>query len=132
MTYSAIQPEDMDKNRDLYDAIEAILKRIGSGGDFVLRELSPTEEKAVALLLKYSAVVQATRVKPNMIFPGENFTEMLELGPEKYINLAEKLSPPMALRSWKIPYSKLIIPVIFGAAIGGIVASAIAWSIGCA
>ena len=119
----------MDKSRNLYDVIKEILERIESRGDFVLRELSPTEEKAVALLLQYSAVVQATRKKPHTIFPGENFTEILELGPEKYITLAEKLSPPMV--PWKVPYLKLLVPVIFGAAIGGAVAGTIVWFIGC-
>lgn len=121
----------MEKNRTVYDTIEVILERIDSSGDFVLQDLSPMEEKAVALLIQYRAVIRATRMDPISIFAGENFSEMVELGPEKYITLAEKLSPTMVPGAWKVLNSNLLFSGAVGATIGGLIAGAIAWLFGC-
>ena len=117
--------------RDIYDGMKSILERIDSDGDVVVEDLSQEEEKALALLVQYRAVSRATRTTPNIIFAGENFSEILELGPEKYITLAEKLSPARTPAAWKKLSSRLVLYGAVGATIGGAVAGGILWLFGC-
>lgn len=121
----------MEKRENVYHNMELILEKLESNGEYVLQNLSSKEEKAVSLLLQFRAVFCTTGINPNSILPGENFREMVELGPEKCIKFAEKLSPAIIPSSWKILNSNLLISGTLGAAIGGAIAGAISFYIGC-
>jgi len=121
----------MESNESVYQTMEVIIKKIDSSGNYVLQDLSLNEEKAVALLLQFRAVLQATRMTPNLIFPGENFNEMVELGPKKYIHLAERLRPRGMPKKWKVLNTNLLISGAVGAAIGGVIAATLFWILKC-
>lgn len=121
----------MENRGNVYQNMELILKKMLSSGEYSLQNLSSKDEKAVALLLEYRAVFCASGKNANTIFPGENFREMVEFGPEKCINLAEKLSPAMIPSSWKTLNLNLLISGTMGAAIGGAIAGAISFYMGC-
>ncbi|MBZ9630397.1 hypothetical protein LB465_06355 [Salegentibacter sp. LM13S] len=121
----------MESSESVYRTMELILRKIDSSGSYALQDLSPNEEKAVALLLQFRAVLQATRMTPNLIFPGENFSEMVELGPKKYIHLAEKLRPRGMPKKWKVLNTNLLISGAVGAAIGGAIAGTLSWILNC-
>lgn len=116
---------------DIYATMTLILERIDSEGDLEVEDFSPQEEKAIALLVRYRAVTLATRTTPNILFAGETFSEILELGPEKYISLAEKLSPAVAPPFRKKLNSQLLLYGAVGALIGGSIAGIMWWLLAC-
>ena len=122
----------MEQQENLYNTIAIILTRLESEGNFVFQNLSPLEEKAIVLLLQNRVIISSTRIDPNSIYPGENFSEMLEIGPKNFFELTEKLKQTRIMRRKDVLNLKLLRWGAIGAIIGGALVGTLFWFFGCA
>lgn len=122
----------MEQQENLYNTIAIILTRLESEGNFVFQDLSPLEEKAIVLLLQNRVIISSTRIDPNSIYPGENFSEMLEIGPNKFFELTEKLKQTRIMRRKDVLNLTLLRWGAIGAIIGGALVGTLFWFFGCA